>query len=121
MNTSQNIAQRYIEIWNETNAEARRSKIDELFTESCIYTDPLVSTANRAGLDTFIGAAQKQFAGVVFRLVGNVDAHHDVARFTWHAMAPGVAAPVAIGFDVAVLEAGRIKQIAGFLDKAPPL
>jgi hypothetical protein len=52
--------------------------------------------------------------------VGKVDEHHDVARFTWHARA-GTASgePLAIGFDVIVLERGKIRQVIGFLDMAP--
>ena len=52
-------------------------------------------------------------------LQGNVDAHHDVLRFRWQLAKPAVPEPTAIGFDVAVLEGGRIAQVCGFLDKAP--
>lgn len=113
-------ARRYLQSWNQLDASARRASIDDLFAESCTYTDPLATVAGRAGVDGFIAAVQKQFAGVRFELAGKVDTHHEVARFTWHALAPGVAEPVAIGFDVMVTEAGKITQIVGFLDKAPP-
>ncbi len=109
----------YLQTWNERDAAKRRAGIEALFADTCTYTDPMASVAGRAGVDGFIGAVQQQFAGVSFVLAGKVDAHHDVARFTWHAVAPGSRDPLAIGFDVVVLEGGRIKNVVGFLDKAP--
>ncbi|SDK61753.1 hypothetical protein [Nonomuraea jiangxiensis] len=48
-----------------------------------------------------------------------MDAHHDLARFTWELGPAGGEALVA-GFDVAVLtEDGRVSKIHGFLDKVP--
>jgi hypothetical protein len=57
----------------------------------------------------------------VFRLVeGNVDAHHNVLRFSWELVPAAGGDPLAIGFDVAVTRAdGRIGNLVGFLDKAP--
>ena len=50
---------------------------------------------------------------------GPAEAHHDVARFRWNAMAPGSTEPLAVGFDVVTLADGRIRTVVGFLDKAP--
>ena len=117
--TVQETVDRYLQIWNQRDAAARRAAVNALFTETCKYTDPLAAVAGRDGIDGFIAAVQQQFAGVRFVLAGGVDSHHDVARFTWHARAEGRDEPVAIGFDVAVLDGGRIQQVVGFLDKAP--
>jgi hypothetical protein len=101
------------------DAAVRRANIRGLFAEQCSYTDPNATVLGHDGIDGLIGAVQKQFAGLSFVLGGSVDAHHDVARFTWHAMAPGRQEPVAIGFDVLVMDGSRIKQVVGFLDKLP--
>jgi hypothetical protein len=113
------LVKRYLNTWNIRDAAARRRTIDSLFADGCNYTDPMGAVSGPAGVDGFIAAVQKQFEGVTFELGGRVDAHHDVARFTWHAVAKGSVEPLAIGFDVIVLEGGRIKQVVGFLDKAP--
>ena len=34
-------------------------------------------------------------------------------------MAEGVPSPVAIGFDVVVVDTNRVSRVYGFLDKAP--
>ncbi|WP_433216326.1 nuclear transport factor 2 family protein [Microtetraspora malaysiensis] len=119
MSDTNELVQRYLAAWNETDAAARQAVLEEVFAEDAIYTDPLVSVRGRAGLDATIAAVQGQFGGLVFSLGGAVDAHHDIARFTWH-LGPEGAEPLAIGFDVAVIGAdGRISQVLGFLDKVP--
>ncbi|MFP3961695.1 nuclear transport factor 2 family protein [Actinomadura fulvescens] len=113
-------AQRYIDIWNEKDAAARRAAIDEVWTENAAYTDPLVAVEGRDALDATIAAVQQQFPDFVFRLAGNVDAHHDLARFTWELGPAGAEEAVVAGFDVAVFaEDGRIDRVHGFLDKVP--
>jgi len=112
------LAQRCIEIWNETDPARRRAAIDKLYTEDGAYSDPLGAVTGRAGIDGFIAGVQRQFPGIQFTLAGAVDAHHDQARFVWHAGAPG-GDPAAIGFDVMIVAGDRIRAIYGFLDKAP--
>ena len=73
----------------------------------------------REAIDATIAAAQAQFPGFSFTLLGPVDSHHRQARFTW-GLAPDGAEPVVIGFDVAVAAAdGRLTSVLGFLDKVP--
>ncbi|TDC22467.1 nuclear transport factor 2 family protein [Streptomyces sp. 8K308] len=113
------LAERYLAVWNETDPEARRELVAAVFAEDVEYVDPLASVRGRAGIDGVIAAAQGQFDGLVFTPGGPVDAHHDIARFTWH-LGPEGADPIVIGFDVAVLdEDGRIRQVFGFLDRVP--
>ena len=113
------LIQRYIDTWNETDSARRRTLIAEVFTEDASYTDPLVAVRGQGSIDQFVATAQAQFAGLRFSLGGPVDAHHDQARFAWHLAAPGSSEPVVIGFDVAVMHAGRMREVYGLLDKAP--
>ena len=83
MTATTDLADRYLAAWNETDPAARRTAIDDLFTDDVRYTDPLVDAEGRDALDATIGAVQEQFPGFVFRLAGPVDAHHDQLRFTW--------------------------------------
>ncbi|GAA1524243.1 nuclear transport factor 2 family protein [Actinomadura kijaniata] len=119
MNDMNALVDGYIAVWNETDPAARRDRIAEVFSEGVGYTDPLADVHGRDELDATIAAVQGQFAGLEFTLGGPVDAHHDVARFTWH-LGPAGADPIVIGFDVVVLGAdGRIGEVHGFLDKVP--
>jgi hypothetical protein len=121
MHDVESIVRRYIDAWNETEPARRRAVVAEIFAEDASYTDPLVSIIGYDAIDQFIAGAQAQFAGLQFSLAGRVDAHHDQARFTWHLGAPGEPDPLAIGFDVAILDHGRIRSVYGFLDKVPAL
>ena len=119
MSDMNELVQRYLAAWNETDAVARQDILAGVFAEDAVYVDPLVSVRGRHGLDATIAAVQGQFGGLVFSLGGAVDAHHDIARFTWH-LGPEGAEPLVIGFDVAVIgDDGRISQVLGFLDKVP--
>ncbi len=113
------IAERYLACWNETNAATRRSLIDKTWSDDAAYTDPLAHARGVEAIDATIAAVQGQFPGFVFTQVGDVDAHHQQARFQW-GLGPADAEPVVIGFDVVVTgEDGRITAVLGFLDKVP--
>src|SRR4051794_8546004 len=99
MTEYQNTAQRYVDVWNETDPAKRRRLVDELFTVDVTFTDPLTTLPGPEALDTLIAGAQAQFTGLVFDL-GPVDGHHDLARFTWTLGAPDADEPLAVGFDV---------------------
>lgn len=117
------LAQRYLDIWNETDPSSRRTAIEALWSSDARYTDPMADAQGRDAIDATIAAVQRQFPGFVFRLAGPVDAHHNQARFGWELRpaeaGPGAEAPV-VGFDVAVADAdGRLSTVLGFLDKVP--
>ncbi len=112
--------ERYLEIWNEADADARAQLIREVWTEEATYTDPLASVTGHDAINALIGAAREQFAGMVFTLGGTVDTHHDIARFTWELAPAGATESIVVGFDVAkAADDGRLESVFGFLDKVP--
>ena len=119
MSDVQQRVEQYLAAWNETDPAARRAAIDALWTENPVYVDPLGVAEGRDAIDAFIAAAQGQFAGLVFRAAGAVDAHHNVARFTWE-LGPEGGEAIVVGFDVAKVDAdGRLALVLGFLDRVP--
>ncbi|MFI6817011.1 nuclear transport factor 2 family protein [Nonomuraea sp. NPDC050328] len=111
---------RYLAAWNETDADARAKAVADLWTEDGTYTDPLADVAGHEAIAAVIAGAQGMFPGLVFTAGQVFEAHHDVARFTWHLAPEGATEPVAIGFDVVRLTPeGRIREVIGFLDKLP--
>ena len=116
----QEIIERYIAAWNETDLGRRCGLVESLWAADGSYTDPLADAHGPAEIDGLIGAVQDQFPGLVFRLSGPVDAHHHQARFSWYLEPAGGGEPLVIGFDVAVLDAdGQFASVHGFLDKVP--
>ncbi|HEY1291474.1 MAG TPA: nuclear transport factor 2 family protein [Chloroflexota bacterium] len=113
------VVHRYIDMWNQTDPRQRRAMVAQVFTEDAGYTDPLASVRGHAAIDDFVSVAQAQFHGLEFTLGGPIDAHHDQARFAWHLGAPGSGEPLVIGFDVALVNDGKLQAVYGFLDKVP--
>ena len=115
----QEIVEKYLASWNETDPGRRRALIDHVWAADGSYTDPLADLRGRAEIDAAVASVQQQFPGLEFTLAGPVDAHHNQARFTWN-LGPADGEPVVVGFDVAVLDGdGQIRSVHGFLDKVP--
>ncbi|EIM02367.1 polyketide cyclase [Rhodanobacter thiooxydans] len=119
MTATRQLIEKYLQGWNETDPLRRRTLIEDVYAEHAAYVDPMVEARGWEAIDATIAAVQNMFPGHLFRLAGEVDAHHDIARFHWHLAEPGAADPLVIGFDVVVLDYGRIRQVHGFLDKVP--
>jgi SnoaL-like domain len=113
------IARRYIATFNETDPDTRRRLLNELYASDCRYVDPAVDAAGIDQIDSFLAATQQQFAGIRFSLGGPVDGHRGQLRFQWHA-GPANAEPLAIGFDVLILDQhAQVSRVYGFIDRAP--
>lgn len=109
----------YLACWNETDPPARRALIERTWAADARYVDPMADATGVEAIDATIAAVQGQFPGFVFRLDGDVDAHHNQARFRW-GLGPDGAEPVVVGFDVAVADAaGRLASVFGWLDRVP--
>ena len=113
------LASRYIEMFNEADGARRRRALEQLYTHDARYVDPHQDLTGPEQIDEFIAATQARFPGYHFALGGPVDAHHDQARFNWNATAPGETEPSYVGFDVIVADDGRVRNVYGFMDNAP--
>jgi hypothetical protein len=108
----------YIAMWNETDAERRRSLIDETWAAEASYVDPLQSGEGRDGIDAMVAAAQTQFPGHRFVLTSGPDAYADRVRFAWRLENDNGGAAIAAGVDFATLAAdGRLLDVTGFLEQ----
>ena len=115
------LVESYLDTWNETDADTRRSAVASVWAKDAQYVDPLASVSGHDQISELIGGVQQQAPGHVFRLLDErVDAHHNVVRFSWELVPASGGESVAVGFDVAVTEEdGRIRSVFGFLDKVP--
>ena len=114
----QNLVRRYIDTFNETDGARRSQALSDLYTSDATYTDPHVDLRGPEAIGAFIAQTQERFPGAVFRLRGDIDAHHDQARFQWQA-GPEEEPDRFVGFDVIVTDEGRIRGVYGFSDAAP--
>ena len=120
MSTAHDLARDYLAIWNETEPRARRQLIERTWTADAAYTDPMFEAAGHDGIDALVAGFQQQFPGVTFRQLGDTEAHHDRARFSWELVTP-TGDLIAAGTDVAVIRSGQLQVVTGFFDQAPVL
>lgn len=113
-----NIAQSYIELWNERIPSRRREMLATAWTTDASYVDPLMSGNGHDGIDALIAGVQQRFPDFRFKLIGEPNGFGDQLRFRWGLGPDGVDSPVK-GTDFAVLKDGRIRSITGFLDQVP--
>jgi hypothetical protein len=118
MQDTQTLVTQYLAAFNEPDADRRRELVEALCSPDCTYTDPHVDLQGAEQLGAFIGQTQERFPGVTFTLGSAIDAHHNQARFQWHA-GPADAPDAYVGFDVIVAADGRIRNVYGFMDAAP--
>ncbi|MFF3885914.1 nuclear transport factor 2 family protein [Streptomyces sp. NPDC001914] len=111
---------RYFEAWNASGPDALSKAVAAAWIPDGTYTDPLAEVRGHEQITALIASAHERFPGFVFRPLGAVDGHHDIARFGWE-LADGTDGPAPVaGFDVIVLDGeGRIRSVHGFLDRVP--
>jgi hypothetical protein len=118
MDACNDLVDRYIALWNETDPERRRRLVAGTFSDRASYLDPLMASEGLAAIDHMVEAVQERFPGHRFRRAGAVDGHHDRIRFGWElTSADGLV--VARGTDFAAVAADRLATVTGFIDQMP--
>lgn len=118
MTDAETVATRYIELWNETAADRRRSILASNWTSDATYVDPLMSGEGHAGIDALIAGVQQRFPDFQFALIGQPNGYGDNVRFSWGLGPKGVDSPIK-GTDFATVQNGKIRSVTGFLDQVP--
>ncbi|WP_329192125.1 MULTISPECIES: nuclear transport factor 2 family protein [unclassified Streptomyces] len=111
---------RYFEAWNATDADGLAKAVAAAWSEEGTYTDPLADVRGHEAIAAVIRAAHEQFPGFEFKLTGEVDGNHHIARFSWELVSTADgSAPVAGSDAITLAEDGRITSVLGFLDRIP--
>ena len=114
------LIERYLAVWNETDAATRRNLIARTWTAEARYLDPMLSAEGPEGIDAMVQTVQERFPGHRFRRTGAADGHHDRLRFGWELAPEAGGAPMVRGVDFATIAAdGRLASVTGFFDAAP--
>ncbi|MFF0772861.1 nuclear transport factor 2 family protein [Nonomuraea wenchangensis] len=117
MNHVTDLVLKYLDIWNERDAEARNALISTTLTEDSIYSDPdYARLQGRGELSDMIGQVQQNFGDLVFTLGKVISAHHGTALFTWKLSPPNTDTSVATGYDVVDFTEDRIRRVVGFFE-----
>ncbi|WP_211097211.1 nuclear transport factor 2 family protein [Herbaspirillum sp. ST 5-3] len=116
------LIERYIAVWSETDAPRRRALIAQVFTEDADFLDPLTHAYGHDGIDAMIAAMQQRFPAHRVSRHGDIDALQDRVRFVWRLAPVDADAPDAMraqGTDFGVVADGRLCKLTGFFDPMP--
>lgn len=106
---------RYCEAWSDADPARRAEILAPLWAPGATYTDPTVHACGADELLAHIAGVQAALPGCRVLRTSEIDVHHRMARFAWHAVkADGSALPE--GIDIAFLseDGTRIERIVGF-------
>ncbi|HLZ63120.1 MAG TPA: hypothetical protein VKR06_39820 [Ktedonosporobacter sp.] len=76
----------YMQIWNEPDAELRRKSIVELWVEEGTQFTRRHEYRGYEALEERVTSAHEQFVktgGFVFKIVGEIESHHNAVKFSW--------------------------------------
>lgn len=108
------LVDRYIAVWNETDAARRRTLIARTWADRASYVDPMLKCEGRDGIDAMVKAVHDKYPGHRFSRTSDVDSHNGRARFNWE-LAPQGGPALVKGIDFATLSAdGRLHEVTGF-------
>jgi hypothetical protein len=118
MTDAETIGRRYIETWNETDANRRRALLSELWTKDATFVDPVLKGDGLAGIDAVMAQVHERYPGFQFGLLGKPDGFGEYVRLSW-ALGPQGGEPPIKGTDFLALQDGRLKSVTGFFDQLP--
>ena len=98
MDDPEKIANRYLELLNESDA-ARRSALLQSWRPDADYRDPPLRVEGREGIGAMIRAVREAFPDHQFALSGTPDRNADVVRVPWQ-LRRETAGPIALGTDL---------------------
>lgn len=116
----QQLVDRYVAVWNETNAEKRRTAIPQLWAPEGVHYVRTLEARGYAELETRItGSHEKNVrdGGYRFRPAGEAQVLHGVATFRWEMVTAAGGDIEATGLEFFVLDGdGRILSDYQFIE-----
>ncbi|MFC5473789.1 nuclear transport factor 2 family protein [Paraherbaspirillum soli] len=114
-----NLIDRYIAVWNETDAGRRAELIAATWADNASYLDPMMQGDGHAGIAAMVAGVHQQFPGHRFYRTSDVESHHDRIRFRWE-LRPEQGPALVTGTDFGTLAGDeRLQSITGFFDTMP--
>jgi hypothetical protein len=122
MNTNDynELTDRYVAVWNETDPRRRNQYVRELWTEDGIECTQARETRGHDALEARVTASHEKNvrdAGCLFRSLRNADGHHGLLKFNWEMFRTSDSAIQSTGFYMLLLnDTGKIRQAWLFVD-----
>ena len=102
------LVDRYVAVWNELNAETRRSRIAELWAPDYAYIDQTTVWTGHSAIEAEIARVYNELAAkdLAISSANHSQAHHKVVSFGWHTRAKDSEEVKAVGSDLLILDEG---------------
>jgi SnoaL-like domain len=105
-----------LEVFGEGDPARRRAAIDDIFTEDCVFSDPLSGVhRGRDEIDRIAGAVRATHPDFQYTPTAEPEELHDAGRIRWVSGRPGEA-PAYAGTDFIIARNGRIAALYLFFD-----
>jgi SnoaL-like domain len=122
MNTMQDLAERYVAVWNESDTQLRKQRISALWTEDGAHYSPTLEAHGHDGLELRITSSWDKWVNAAqhsFRACADADGHHGSVKFHWEMITP-TGEVSTLGFEFLRLAPdGRIEAAYMFVE--PPM
>jgi hypothetical protein len=120
MSHADDLAQRYVQIWNEADPAARRAQVMALWAEKGTHYVRAREVHGHADLETRVATSHQTNVAernYRFEVAGPVEPLRDMVKFNWRMVPQGGGAVAATGLIVCLLaEDGRIRIDYQFID-----
>ncbi len=117
---AENIARRYVHIWNETDPAARRAQLAGLWIEDGTHYVREREVRGHADLETRVATSHQTNVterNYKFEVAGGVEQLRDMVKFNWRMVPKSGGAIAATGLIVLLLTGdGRIRIDYQFID-----
>ena len=111
---------RYVNIWNEPDAQRRRQAIRDLWQTDARHLARAIEAFGHDGIETRVRTAYEKWVkekGNIFRLRDGVDSHHNTIKLRWEMLPAAGGEVISIGLDFLVLgDDGRISTGYQFIE-----
>jgi hypothetical protein len=120
MSHAEDLARRYVHIWNEADPAARRAQVKALWVENGTHYVRTREVHGHADLEVRVATSHQTNVAernYWFEVDGSVEQLRDMVKFNWRMVGKGGGAIAATGLIVALLaDDGRIRIDYQFID-----
>lgn len=107
------------DVFGENDAARRRTAIEEIFTEDCVFYEPSGRVyRGRDEIDRVAGTLRATHPDFRYQPIGEPEELSNAGRIKWVEGRPGEA-PAVAGTDFIIARDGRIAAVYLFFDKLP--
>ena len=104
------LSQKHFKAVNETDPKKRKVLFEEVYDLNVHFASPRGTADGRAELEKVFADIHKKSPGAVFQDIGEIEAHHGIARIHWALIKSGVSGKLT-GDDFIKIKDGKVTEV----------